>query len=137
MNRPSKQPVRRALSAVGSPFRPQGRDPTTGLDCVGLVTWTFEIPSDEFRSDYRLHGDHERELAEGLEQQFERLPPGKCAAGDVLLCRISPRQSHLAIACGKSIVHADARLRRVVERPGGCPWPVIAAFRPLTNIKSS
>lgn len=129
MSRASVQPVRRARLAVGVPFRSQGRDPKTGLDCVGLVAWAFGIPASDFRKDYRLRGNHERELADELRRRFDREPPGQFAPGNILLCRISPNQSHLAIFCGKSIVHADARLRRVVERPGSCPWPIIAVFR--------
>lgn len=51
------------------------------------------------------------------------------ATGDVLLCRVSAAQLHLAVRTADGIVHADAALRRVVERPGAVPWPIVAAWR--------
>ena len=49
-------------------------------------------------------------------------------AGDLLLLRTGPGQLHFAIDVGGGIVHADAMLRRVVERPG-VRWPVIGRWR--------
>jgi hypothetical protein len=43
--------------------------------------------------------------------------------------RPAAEQLHLGIWTGGGIVHADARLGRVVERPGMPPWPVIGAWR--------
>jgi murein DD-endopeptidase / murein LD-carboxypeptidase len=51
------------------------------------------------------------------------------AAGDLLLMRSGPGRLHLAIEAPGGIVHADAGLGRVVERPGPPPWPVLARFR--------
>lgn len=132
---PPDEVVRRARSLVGVPFRPQGRDPRKGLDCVGLVLSVFRMPAASVRRDYRLRGAHAIELNAELSKIFARLSPASKAAGDVLLCAVSREQAHLAIECGASIIHADARLRRVVERPGECPWPVVAAFR--STIQSS
>ncbi len=50
-------------------------------------------------------------------------------AGDVLLCASGPGQLHVVIDGGSSVIHADAHLRRVVERPGPPPWPVIGRWR--------
>jgi cell wall-associated NlpC family hydrolase len=129
MIRDTEDIIRRARSLAGSPFRPQGRDPQTGLDCVGLILRVFQIDATHVRRDYRLRGEHLSELDETLSNHFERVPAAMKAAGDVLLCRVRQGQAHLAIECGGSIIHADAKLRRVVERRGSCAWPVIAAFR--------
>jgi hypothetical protein len=48
----------RARAHVGTRFRPQGRDPRFGLDCVGLILCTFGLPADAVRKDYRLRGEH-------------------------------------------------------------------------------
>ncbi|MCW3834503.1 hypothetical protein OM513_00435 [Sphingomonas canadensis] len=48
--------------------------------------------------------------------------------GDLLLLRAGPGQLHFAIDAGGGIIHADAMLRRVVERPGE-PWPAIGRWR--------
>jgi cell wall-associated NlpC family hydrolase len=135
MIRDTQDIIRRARSLVGSPFRPQGRDPQTGLDCVGLVLWVFQIEARPVRRDYRLSGEHLSELDKTLSNQFQRLPAAMKAAGDILLCRVRHGQAHLAIECGGSIIHADAKVRRVVERRGECAWPIIAAFR--STIQSS
>jgi hypothetical protein len=121
--------VARARALVGVPFRPQGRDPGTGLDCVGVVLHACGIPADEVRRDYRLRGQHRDEIATELNIRFRPARPGRNHQGDVLLCEIEPDQLYLAIQCGGSFVHADARLRKVVETPGNPGWPVIAAFR--------
>lgn len=114
---------------VGVSFRPQGRDAATGLDCIGLVLRVFGIPEDEVRRDYRLAGNDGPELECGLARFFRRLSAGRRAAGDVLLCKVRRGQFHLAIECEGSFVHADARLRRVVETPGSPPWAIVAAYR--------
>ncbi len=53
---------------------------------------------------------------------------GEPRAGDVLLMQPGPQQFHLGLWTGESLIHADAQLRRVVERPGVPPWPVVAAW---------
>jgi hypothetical protein len=47
----------------------------------------------------------------------------------VIVCRTGAAQFHLAVATGPTFVHADARLRRVVERPWPLPWPVEGVWR--------
>ncbi len=51
------------------------------------------------------------------------------APGDLIVFRSGPGQLHLAILSDGGVIHADASARRVVERPGVPPWPVIAAWR--------
>jgi lipoprotein Spr len=119
--------VARARSLVGIPFRPQGRDPRIGLDCVGVVLCTFSIPPELIRRSYRLRGAHRREIETILSDRFNRV--GAPSAGDVLLFAITSDQVHLAIHCGESFVHSDASLRRVVETPLAAAWPSAAIFR--------
>lgn len=121
--------VERARALVGSRFRPQGRDPGTGLDCVGLVLAVFGIPVGAARRDYRLRGDHRLELQRELRVYFTTRASNQCGAGDLMLCSVAADQLHLAISCGGSFVHADARLGRIVETPGAPPWPVVSTHR--------
>ena len=115
----------RARAAIGAPFRPQGRTIADGLDCVGLAALALGRVAPR---DYRLRtGDTERVVA-GLQAA------GLCAVadprpGDLLLCRSGPGQLHLAIRSEDGIVHADVIARRVVERPGPVPWPVLGCWR--------
>jgi hypothetical protein len=38
-------------------------------------------------------------------------------------------QLHLGILTANGFIHADAKIGRVVERPGGLVWPVVATLR--------
>ena len=119
----------RARALVGIRFRPQGRNPELGLDCIGLVLCAFDLPADQVRRDYRMRGDHCREMLFALAKPFRRIAPRQRKSGDVLLLQVAPEQSHLAIVTASGFVHADARRGKVVETPGIPPWPVVAAFR--------
>lgn len=121
--------IKRARALVGSRFRPQGRNPQTGLDCVGLVLATYGIAAASVRRDYRLRGDHRPEVERELATHFTTRRNGQCGTGDLMLCSVAPDQLHLAISCGASFVHADARLGRIVETPGAPPWPVLSTYR--------
>lgn len=117
-----------AREAVGAPFRLQGRDPSAGLDCVGVVALALRAGGHEgpIPSGYDLRcGDAARYRScwAGLSGADGR------RTGDVLLCLAGPRQLHLAIRTAAGFVHADAGLRRVVERPGELPWPLVMAWR--------
>ena len=119
----------RARTLVGTRFRPQGRAPALGLDCAGLIICAFGLPEDQVRRDYRLRGDHRRELFRELAKVFRRIARTQRRAGDVLLMQVAPDQLHLAIATDSGFVHADARLGKVVEAAGSPPWPIVAVFR--------
>lgn len=123
----------RARALVGVPFRPQGRSVETGLDCVGLTLAVFGIARDLVRSDYQLRGEHAGELQAQIGRFFRRIAAGAGRSGDLMLSRVGPEQQHLSILTDRGLVHADARLRRVVERPGRAPWPVIAMYRRRTR----
>lgn len=123
----AEQVVAGARAVVGARFRVQGRDPALGLDCVGVAACalraagcTAVVPNHySVRCAVLPAGAVPPDLtgADGA------------GAGDILLCRVSPAQLHLAVRTDSGVVHADASLRRVVERPGAPPWPVIAAWR--------
>lgn len=119
--------IQRARAMLGVKFRPQGRDPATGLDCAGLVLWVFGISPDLVRRNYRLRGAHRAEVERLMCRWFERLR--QACAGDVMLFAVSGNQDHLAVNCGKTFIHADASRRKVVETPMPAPWPLTAAFR--------
>jgi len=120
----------RARALVGARFRPQGRDPGLGLDCVGAAAAAAEVPARRLRCDYALRGQHlaaiENELR-GL--GCRQVAVEQAAAGDLIVCAAGPAQFHIVIRAWDSFVHADAALRRVVERPLPLPWPVAGAWR--------
>lgn len=121
-----------AEGLVGAPFRLHGRDPATGLDCVGLVAEALRrsgrMPLSP--AGYRLRMLDVTPLlhfaaANGL---ASARPP--VAAGDVILVHIAGVQPHLLVAAeGGGLVHAHAGLGRVVRQPGPSPWPAAACWR--------
>lgn len=119
-----------ARRCIGVRFRPHGRDVAHGLDCVGVAAVALReggVPV-AAPDGYSLRTT----IWSGA------TPPGLVACdgtavGDVLLCQGSAGQLHVAIRTGGGIVHADATLRRVVERPGAVPWPVERAWRPVAS----
>jgi hypothetical protein len=76
---------------------------------------------------YALRGGDEAAITGLLDASG--LKRGSGGAGELLLFRSGPGQFHLAIATGTGLIHADAMLRRVVERPGPAPWALVGAWR--------
>lgn len=129
--RPGECVVAAAMAAVGTRFRPHGRDLATGVDCVGLALLAlraggFVQPVPE---GYALRGGDARRIAAEIEARGLVVAQGSAMPGDLLLCQAGPAQFHFAVQTTKGVIHADATLRRVVERPGTPPWPVIGRWR--------
>lgn len=116
--------VARARALIGTRFRPQGRG-DAGLDCIGLAAAALNRRAPD---DYPQRGGSLELLAAALRVAGLKPRRGR-RAGDLLAMRSGPEQLHLGIWTGEGIVHADARLRRIVERPGEPPWPVIGIWR--------
>ena len=122
--------ARRARSLAGVRFRPQGRDPALGLDCIGAAAAAAQVPAERVPCGYALRGQHLAAIEQGLSELGCRpVPADEAAAGDVLVCVAGTAQFHLIVRAWDSFVHADAGLRRVVERPLPVPWPVAGAWR--------
>lgn len=121
--------VAAAREALGAKFRLHGRSVADGLDCVGLAGlalrgggWVGEIPS-----GYALRSGDADGVAAAI--AAAGLVPGTGGAGELLLLRVRAGQLHMGIASEDGLIHADALLRRVVERPGALPWPVAGRWR--------
>lgn len=130
--------VAAARAVVGARFRLHGRDPELGLDCVGLVAVALRGGGADVvvPTGYALRSGDVTMVSAMLRAAGLALAKG-AQPGDILLCQAGPGQVHLAIAAGppgtartsEGVIHADAQLRRVVERPGPIPWPVISRWR--------
>lgn len=131
-----------ASDCIGTRFRLHGRDPATGLDCVGLVEVSLRQIGHPFDapSDYALRTLSTGPLLESLRdcpaRRLRRAADDR--TGDIVLCAVGPAQSHLVIIdrnqapdarAQTTFIHAHAGLRRVVRTPGRPPWPVVARWR--------
>lgn len=108
-----------AAALVGSRWRLHGRDPTSGLDCIGLLAAALAMTgrSAQLPTGYPLRiaglaGWLPDPAGLGFEPVCKPFEPG-----DVVLLRPGPAQVHLAIAGpGGGWVHAHAGLRKVVHQ---------------------
>lgn len=107
-----------AADLVGVRFRLHGRDPASGLDCVGLVGAALAATgrSVALPCDYTLKM---RSLARfaGLASHLGLCPAERdVCVGDILLLCVGPCQFHMGIVGPKGcFIHAHAGLRRVVQ----------------------
>ena len=120
----------RARALVGTRFRPQGRSRQHGLDCVGTAAAAAGVPAGRVPSGYTLRGQRLPEIERGLCGLGCKPVAGRAVRpGDIAVCRAGPAQFHMAVIVPGAFVHADASLRRVVERPLPLPWPVVGYWR--------
>lgn len=128
--RGAERSVAAARGAIGARFRPHGRVADHGLDCVGLAALAARAAgfAGDIPGGYALRGgDAARLVARFDASGLVRAEPP--APGDIALFAAGPGQFHLAVLVPGGIVHADAMLRRVVERPGLAPWPLLGCWR--------
>lgn len=120
-----------AQAMVGVPFRAQGHDPETGLDCVGLV-WAAHAAAGVRLvrpSGYPLRGWRRARIEAALVEAGLREARDAGRPGDVVLMALPAGQYHLALTGAASIVHAHAGLRRVVEAPRDVALATMARWR--------
>ena len=118
-----------ATRLIGCPFRLYGRDPATGLDCLGLVDAALRLCGHGGIGPFP-YALHNRSVDGGI-AALDRAGLIRCAdppePGAILLTRPGPAQAHLLImARDHGFIHAHAGLRRVVITPGPPVWPLAA-----------
>jgi murein DD-endopeptidase / murein LD-carboxypeptidase len=115
-----------ARALVGAPFRLHGRDPATGLDCVGVAALVFGVG--DVPRGYSVRTADGAGVAALIDAAGVRRVRREPVAGDLVLLKSGPAQCHLAVITQAGFVHADAGIGRVVETPGPLPWPVISVW---------
>jgi murein DD-endopeptidase / murein LD-carboxypeptidase len=127
--------VAAARACVGARFRAQGRDAVSGLDCVGLAVAAYGARlTGSPPASYAQRGGSRDAIAVMVARTGLRpVAPAQARTGDLLLFASGPGQWHFAVLTGAGFIHADARLRRVVEVPGRPEWPVDAAWSALAE----
>ncbi|HKR91915.1 hypothetical protein [Novosphingobium sp.] len=127
-----------ARALIGVPFRLHGRDPETGLDCIGVLQAALAacgLPAD-LPNGYTLRSRGIPDMAGIAVRLGLRETEAPIRAGVVVMLRPGPLQHHLAIATTAGrFVHAHAGLRRVVEGPIDPDWAVVRRWhlRPRKN----
>lgn len=117
-------------SCVGTCFRPQGRVPGLGLDCVGVVLVAAAAAGVGRLAapPYALAGDNaallDRELVNA-----GCVPVAVPLSGDIVVLAPRGDRRHLGVITPSGMVHAHAGLARVVEGPIDPGWSIVAAWR--------
>lgn len=118
-----------AMSLLGTPFRLHGRDPQSGLDCVGLVAEAMRragFPARAIPTGYSMRVaslDSFLPVASAI-----GLAPGGDAP-DIILAMTNPVQPHLLVVATGGFVHAHAGLGKVTYLPAPLPWPAVQGWR--------
>lgn len=121
-----------AESLTGCPFRLHGRDPVTGLDCLGVVLAALAVIGRHvpFVGDYALRMRSIAALTDNARTLGFTAAEGARQAGDVILFAPGCHQYHLGIATDDgALIHAHAGLRRVVCAPQPAEWDAIGQWR--------
>lgn len=124
--------ARAAERLVGTRYRLHGRDPATGLDCIGLLSAALAgigrrhvLPT-----GYTLRTREATALEETARACGFAPAASPARPGDVAFLRVAPCQFHLAIAGDRqTFIHAHAGLRRVVAAPSLGDWLVVSTWR--------
>lgn len=109
----------RARRLVGTRFLPQGRDPSIGLDCIGLVLSAYALRRPDLPR-YRLSDGDWATIDAFLTKDFVPVAEDKGRCADLMVLRL-PRSFHFAVLGERSFIHAEARLKRVLETPLPAP----------------
>ena len=122
--------VARGRALIGVRFRPQGRSVAVGLDCIGMAAMAMGVPIDGVRRDYWMRSNDQDEVQKELAgRAFIRIDPIGAGPGDLMLVRSGPMALHTVILTDLGYLHADMRLRRVVEVAGSVPWSILSSWR--------
>lgn len=112
-----------ARSALGTPFKHQGRMVGKALDCAGLIIHIVR----ELGLDHADQSGYARRPSGGLLEQaldgqpcLERVT--NMLPGDVLLFRFRGDPQHLAIFTGENLIHAYQPVGKVCEHRLDDDW---------------
>jgi cell wall-associated NlpC family hydrolase len=128
-----------AVALIGTRFRLHGRDPSSGLDCVGLVAAAYGAagwPVTGVPQRYRLSGPSRRVAEEWLSACGARAVTDRVRAGDILLANMLANmgadeqvQLHLFLLGPGGAVHAHAGIGQVVLSPLPLPGCALSRWR--------
>jgi hypothetical protein len=91
----------------------------------------FALDIDGIPTGYAMRGMRDGDFTAEMRAAGLVLVSSRAEAGDALVLSAGPAQHHLGIWTGNGLIHADARLRRVVDLPGAPPWPIQSVWHLL------
>ncbi|OLE54576.1 MAG: hypothetical protein AUG51_07785 [Acidobacteria bacterium 13_1_20CM_3_53_8] len=115
--------LREARKLLGVPFKLEGRNPTTGLDCAGLVICVAQAFGCFRGLDYRPHSSPSTSGAfpAAVQRETQRIPAASAKPGDILYLSFKGmRAAHVAIVSALSplrVIHAGDMTEKVIEAP--------------------
>lgn len=128
-----------AMTALGTPFRHQGRVSGLGMDCAGLyvhVCQQLGLPHQDAQGYPRNPYDGQLEAQLDAQPCLHRIPLDEMAEGDLLCLRISRAPQHIALHAGEIdghpyIIHASEEHGGVVHHRLDSLWHarVVRAYR--------
>jgi cell wall-associated NlpC family hydrolase len=133
--------INAARSMIGVRFHHQGRHPTAGVDCAGLVVCSANkcgvTPGD--------YNDYQRtpistDFIEHILKHCDVVQPGDEQPGDLWVFKFANNPQHVAIQTESNplkMIHAYAPLRKVVEHGIDATWQARrhAVYRPKEQEK--
>lgn len=123
-----------AEALIGAPFRLHGRNPKTGIDCIGVVILSLASGAD-IHIDPGRYGLRNLDISAGCDaaKSSRLIDLGEAnRSGDIIMVKAGPAAFHLLVAgFADQLIHAHAGLRTVVAMPGPVTWPIIRTWRPV------
>jgi cell wall-associated NlpC family hydrolase len=119
----------RALALVGTPFRLHGRDPASGLDCIGLAAVATGLAASRVPTGYSHRGSAPARWHAWFADAGFAAVSDDPRPGDLILVQPGAAQTHLLVRVPDGHVHAHARLGRTIFAPGAPGWPVDTVWR--------
>ena len=117
--------IAEARTWIGVPFRHQGRS-RHGVDCIGLVLQVrgkFEPPwRPAAAANVQYRRNPQALLAAGIAENCIRLDRPEPAACALIQWPNQAHPAHVAILTPDTIIHAYAKVGRVIETTYGNPW---------------
>jgi cell wall-associated NlpC family hydrolase len=118
--------VQEARNIIGAEWVHQGRNPGTGIDCIGVIVWVANKVGLEF-SDRTNYGREPvgQLLVEEVRERLIEIPIEEAQHGDVLILRTAgkPLPTHIAILANGdkelNLIHSIqiGQARKTVEEP--------------------
>lgn len=128
----------RALVGTETRWRHQGRDPQTGLDCIGLPRWLYirqlgSLPAaleTEFNAYHRKPDG--QKLLQTIRDWFDEVSRETMRAGDLVVIYDRRNPQHIAVACDNEFVveaYANGRNMKIVYWKLGVWREIAGVFR--------